>query len=447
MGKHCILILGTTALVTLAVGTTQAVAGGLALREQSAWGEGTSYAGVAAGGSLSAMFWNPATITQSGKMAIEASTSVLFPQSSQTGTATFLTPPLSALSPFGFTDQTPNSSEAAVLPSGYVAMQLTDRIWFGLSFNSPFGLSTNFENPGWAGAFYAQSSSLRTYNGAPTVAIKITDWLSVGGGVQIQYAEPHLLFATGATAPGTPTLGLLTGHGWTVGWTAGVTLTPTPWTQIGLGYRSALNQEIDGSFVAGSAGSTAITTVRWPDSASLGVRQGITSNLTLLGTVEWTGWKRIGTSVFNQSNGSPALAPNGAPGRTSVPIQRRLVLFGWSRVYLRLELDFPRWRRLRKEPDHRSGPHSAAAGQRQNLVFDRRDQQDHPQYQCRPRLFVCRREDRTAQCGSRQSVVQRGGKLRRHLARKCQHLLDRREVSSSTNLRHRSPPADKLASA
>ena len=305
MGKHCIRILGTTALVTLAVGTTQAVAGGLALREQSAWGEGTSYAGVAAGGSLSAMFWNPATITQSGKMAIEASTSVLFPQSSQTGTATFLTPPLSALSPFGFTDQTPNSSEAAVLPSGYVAMQLTDRIWFGLSFNSPFGLSTNFENPGWAGAFYAQSSSLRTYNGAPTVAIKITDWLSVGGGVQIQYAEPHLLFATGATAPGTPTLGLLTGHGWTVGWTAGVTLTPTPWTQIGLGYRSALNQEIDGSFVAGSAGSTAITTVRWPDSASLGVRQGITSNLTLLGTVEWTGWKRIGTSVFNQSNGSP----------------------------------------------------------------------------------------------------------------------------------------------
>jgi hypothetical protein len=94
-----------------------------------------------------------------------------------------------------------------------ICRDAVDRPGFGLSFNSPFGLSTNFENPGWAGAFYAQSSSLRTYNGAPTVAIKITDWLSVGGGVQIQYAEPHLLFATGATAPGTPTLGLLTGHG------------------------------------------------------------------------------------------------------------------------------------------------------------------------------------------------------------------------------------------
>jgi len=313
MGKHRIRILGTSALVALVVGTTQAVAGGLALREQSAWGQGASYAGVAAGGSLSAMFWNPATITQSGKLGVELSTSILFPESSQVGSLTFLNPPLSAVSPFGFTDGTPNSSNSAVVPSGYAAMKLTDRIWFGFSFNSPFGLSVNFERPGWAGAFYAQSSSLRTYNGTPTVAIKITDWLSIGGGVQIQYDEPHLMFATGVTAPGIPTQGLLTGHGWTAGWTAGVTLTPTPWTQIGLGYRSVLNQEIDGSFVAGQAGSTAITTVRWPDSASLGVRQGITANLTLLGTVEWTGWKRIGTSVVNQSNGSPTLAPNGLP--------------------------------------------------------------------------------------------------------------------------------------
>ncbi|MEI4927655.1 outer membrane protein transport protein, partial [Klebsiella pneumoniae] len=42
----------------------QANAGGFALREQSAYGQGTSFAGVAAGGALSSMFWNPATLTQ-----------------------------------------------------------------------------------------------------------------------------------------------------------------------------------------------------------------------------------------------------------------------------------------------------------------------------------------------------------------------------------------------
>ena len=35
-------------------------AGGFAIREQSAYGQGSSFAGIAAGGSLSSMFWNPA---------------------------------------------------------------------------------------------------------------------------------------------------------------------------------------------------------------------------------------------------------------------------------------------------------------------------------------------------------------------------------------------------
>ena len=46
----------------LLAATANADAGGFAVREQSSWGQGASYAGVAAGGSSSAMFWNPATV-------------------------------------------------------------------------------------------------------------------------------------------------------------------------------------------------------------------------------------------------------------------------------------------------------------------------------------------------------------------------------------------------
>ncbi len=53
-----------TALGILIVATAQANAGGFAIREQSTYGQGTSFAGVAAGGALSSMFWNPATMTQ-----------------------------------------------------------------------------------------------------------------------------------------------------------------------------------------------------------------------------------------------------------------------------------------------------------------------------------------------------------------------------------------------
>ena len=58
------VLLACGGLVALIAVTGAANAGGFAIREQSAWGQGASFAGVAAGGSSSAMFWNPATMTQ-----------------------------------------------------------------------------------------------------------------------------------------------------------------------------------------------------------------------------------------------------------------------------------------------------------------------------------------------------------------------------------------------
>ncbi|MGA9560681.1 MAG: outer membrane protein transport protein, partial [Pseudolabrys sp.] len=53
-----------TALGLVVIASAQADAGGFAVREQSVYGQGSSFAGVAAGGALSSMFWNPATMTQ-----------------------------------------------------------------------------------------------------------------------------------------------------------------------------------------------------------------------------------------------------------------------------------------------------------------------------------------------------------------------------------------------
>jgi long-chain fatty acid transport protein len=320
MGRYKSLILYTSALVALIVSGADALAGSFAVREQSAWGEGSSYAGVAAGGSTSAMFWNPATMTQTGKLSVEQSFSFIFPQSSQTGTNN-----LPAV--VGFRDDfVPNSGRDGVTVAGYTTFQLTDRIWAGFSLNAPFGLTVGFQNPDWTGAFYGQSSWIRTYNGTPSLAIKLTDWLSIGGGVQIQWAQAGLQFESPIPAFPLPAhqLAQLTGNDWAYGWTAGVTVTPTPWTQIGLGYRSAIDQKITGVLTISGGLSTpgpVSTTLKLPDVASLGIRQGLTQQLTALGTVEWTGWKRIGTSNVLQTNGSPALAVSGAA--ITLPFQYR----------------------------------------------------------------------------------------------------------------------------
>jgi long-chain fatty acid transport protein len=171
-----------------------------------------------------------------------------------------------------------------------------------MSVNAPFGLAVSFPG-GWAGNEYAAGGShLRTYNATPSIAWQINNWISVGAGVQIMYADAGL---TRNAAPFGPTAHI-EGNGWTYGFTAGVTLTPTPTTTIGLGWRSAMDLDLDGTMRIDPifSGAPVDLTVKLPDIVSLGIRQQLGPQWTLLGTIEWSHWSRIGTSVVN---GSPVL--------------------------------------------------------------------------------------------------------------------------------------------
>jgi long-chain fatty acid transport protein len=305
MSRWVSLLRAGTALGILILATAQANAGGFAIREQSAYGQGASFAGIAAGGALSSMFWNPATMTQFQGIVSENGVTALIPKASHTpqaGTsATWL--------PFGGVS---NSAEMALVPSGYTSYQMSPNLWLGLSINAPFGLSVSFP-PLWAGKNYSGDSLLKTYNATPSIAYRINDWISIGAGVQIQYAKASL-------ASGLPTGAFdaltLKGTGFGFGATAGVTLTPTPTTTIGLGWRSAINQDIHGALflpagalfnVPFSTPGSVETTLKLPDIVSLGIRQAVGPQWTFLGTVEWSNWSRIGTSTVNQLNGGPAL--------------------------------------------------------------------------------------------------------------------------------------------
>src|SRR5271166_3730714 len=63
MGKSAFLRLGlmsATALVAGAAAIGEAQAGAFGIREQSTYFQGDAYAGAAAGGDISSMYWNPA---------------------------------------------------------------------------------------------------------------------------------------------------------------------------------------------------------------------------------------------------------------------------------------------------------------------------------------------------------------------------------------------------
>ena len=297
------VLLACCGLGALIAATADANAGSFALREQSAYGQGSSFAGIAAGGALSSMFWNPATITQFNGKTIEQDMTGILPNASHSYT----------IATDAALGNTGNSAMDALVPSGYASWQLNDRFWLGMSVNAPFGLGVHFPQ-NWAGARGAsgESAKIDSYNFAPTVAYKFNDLISIAVGVQAQYLKASYDFFLGAS-----TIGALNGGGWSYGWTAGVTLTPLPKTQIGIGYRSAIDQKINGNLdvpatiPATTRGSVNLV-LPLPDVVTVGLRQGIGDRFTLLAGLEWSHWSRIGTPNVYQPSGAAALV-GGAP--------------------------------------------------------------------------------------------------------------------------------------
>ncbi len=231
MGKSRYVWLACVSAAALLSGLSGAQAGGYGVREQSTQFEGTSFAGDAAGGDLSSMFWNPAATASRDGTNFSSSYSLLIPSSSLTAA------PDSAL--YGFGANSGSYSIDAIVPASYANYQLSDRWYLGLALNSPFGFTTKPQNT-WAGSPVEITSKIFTIDINPTLAYKLTPQITIGAGLQVEYFK-----LTETSGPSILPAIALPGRSaavddWGVGATAGAIWQPTALTSIGLGYRSAV---------------------------------------------------------------------------------------------------------------------------------------------------------------------------------------------------------------
>src|SRR6185312_4797219 len=125
------IVLAGAALGALAIGMQDAQAGGLGIREQSAAGQGMSFAGEGTSSmGLSGMCWNPAAVTQSNGFGMEAHTTFLFGN-------TVITPQLNALAGAYGTGDSGNISDFAYIPATYMSYQLNPNWYLGMSVTAP----------------------------------------------------------------------------------------------------------------------------------------------------------------------------------------------------------------------------------------------------------------------------------------------------------------------
>jgi long-chain fatty acid transport protein len=154
----------------------------------------------------------------------------------------------------------------------------------------PFGLKTEYDT-GWVGRFQSQRTELKTIDINPSVAFKMSDFMSLGAGVSYQKAEVEVDRSTfvGAEAP---TKINLEDESW--GFNLGALFTVSPATRIGVTYRSAIEHDFTGSVViTGVAAPSVRATAEFPDTISLGIAHQFNPKWELLGDITYTRWSSI----------------------------------------------------------------------------------------------------------------------------------------------------------
>jgi long-chain fatty acid transport protein len=292
-------------LAALAAVTSSAWAGGFDIHEQSTVFLGSASAGSAAGGSLGSMFWNPAATAQFPGLNSESSYTLVLPYANIDITG----PPGSGLG----SGSSGNIGIDATTSASYGAYQVSKDVWVGIAISSPFGLATKPDNTSYPGSYLGVTSKLLTMNANPTIAYRVAPGITIGAGVQMEWAQGKLQFRDSPTS-----VAQFGGTDWAFGGTAGITLEPTAGTTIGLGYRSQLTHDLDGTFhsavLTGGTNVPAVGTIDLPDIVTLSLRQVMTPTTRLLGTVQWTNWSRFKDLTLSTPGGDLGIAANWRDG-------------------------------------------------------------------------------------------------------------------------------------
>lgn len=262
------------AAMLLAGVSGHAGAAGFALIEQSASGLGNAFAGgAAAAEDATTIFYNPAGMTRLQGRQMVVAGHIISPTADfeNDGSTDVLGLPLNGPDDEG--------GELAVVPNFYYVMDVDPKTKFGIGVTVPFGLETDYDDD-WVGRYHALNSEVITLNINPSLAFKMTDRLSLGIGVSLQYFEATLSNAVDFAAI---CLGLadnpldcgvagpqqsdgkaeVSGDDWAMGFNLGLLYEFTERTRLGLAYRSKISHDLDGDadFTVPAATASAATTI------------------------------------------------------------------------------------------------------------------------------------------------------------------------------------------
>ncbi len=277
-----------TATLGIVLFSSISLASGFRLPEQGAAAMGMSSAFVGQADDPSAVWYNPAGITQLDGTRIAGGFVAVYPSFSHENTD-------------GTTDVSDRGLHYPIYL--YATHKMNDRISLGLGINNPFGLSTDWL-PTSETRYVATFSHIITTEVNPNVAYKINNDLSVAAGitfVNLRATLEKLLDPVIFGPLGNANFRLAgDGDGW--GANAAAYYKATEKLNVGLSYRSRMKVDIDGTAgVSGVLSSSATTDITLPDIMVLGASYKASDNLTLNADLDYTWWSTFDRLVVTSN--------------------------------------------------------------------------------------------------------------------------------------------------
>lgn len=295
-------------LTGVAAATSTALAAGFQLTEQSSLGAGRAYAGAGiVGDDLSAVHYNPAGMTLLEGTRFQAG-------------GVWIGINADFDSDSGMADEN-GRLKGQMIPAGYVTHQVNDKVWLGFAMTVPFGMGTEYSRD-WEYGNRGTSSKIYTFDMNPNIAYKVSDFISVGAGVSVQYAKAKLGMNMGSLNAGSSEIGLghakLEADSWDWGFNLGLMISPTDKLRFGLSYRSAITHDAEGhtdltnsqllqTATAALGGLDSITvgstaSLKTPDTVMLTGTWEATDKLRLSGLIRWANWSNFDTlKIHNEA--------------------------------------------------------------------------------------------------------------------------------------------------
>ena len=302
------IVAGAVVLVIVTVMVVpQAFALGFRNPDQDARATGQGEAFVAQADDASAIYYNPAGLTQLRGTEITAGAYTLFPHNRLQGAGSG-----------------GEMNTLAFIPHFYTATDfgVAQSKWrFGLGANVPFGEQVQYAENG-PFRYLVTNAKLAVFNIEPAVAYQVNEHLSLGAGLNI-YDGDTALNRHVSFAPFPDGHIHFDGDGVAFGATAGLLWTITSQHAIGVVYRSPFTINFEGNGVLktplGNQAGASHASIPFPQSVAGGYAFRPTKKLKLEVDIEWTNWDTFNKLVLH----APGTAFNG----TTIPFNWQDSLF------------------------------------------------------------------------------------------------------------------------